>query len=285
MNFFTDSYIEIGKTHEMCEDYALSSVIDDVPFIIVSDGCSSSKNTDVGSRLLTYACQNALRELLLKELVDDLDMIHLREFIKDQTLFNLRLSLKALCIPDTTADATLLLAFIHKEKMYYFIFGDGHALVTFNDGTQSHSCVSYVDNAPPYISYELDIRRKQRYQHQFGNGGVDFRCILDESDTVYSMNQWLDSGACASGVIDANNIKSITLTSDGIESYMYGPNATEDGSDVREVSRWYNEYTSYKSVAGEFVKRRMKRIKLNNEKLNIEHFDDVSCATIWINHE
>jgi hypothetical protein len=294
MKFYTDSYIEIGKSHETCEDYALSSSIAGVPFAIVSDGCSSSKNTDVGSRLLTYACQNALRKLLLKDMIDNFSTEDLSVFIKDEVLFNLRLSLNALALPETVADATLLLAFIHKDRLYYFIYGDGHIMLKFRDtvliaggrGGMGYESISYADNAPPYISYELDVHRKQRFHQQFSAGEVTHRRRFDFDDVNCTMGDWLTSGACACDSIDVNELDAVILTSDGIESYMYGANAGETLDDnISNVKRWYDEYSSYKNVSGEFVKRRMKRIKLNNEKQHIEHYDDVSCATIWIDHE
>ena len=296
MNFNLDSYIELGKSHEVCEDYATHGTIMGVPYIIVSDGCSSSKDTDVGSRLLVHACRNALSELLNHNLIEDLGPGELRAYIKAQVLFNLKLSLKALCLKDTVSDATLLFAFVWENNLYTFMYGDGHIITKKIDGTLDTYKIHYTDNAPPYISYDLDIRRKNAYLEQFGKGDVVFTSTsqTDETNSTTIVNsspleEWVDKlAACRVHVQHADNIQSITLASDGIESYMFGKstNATpEERANVSNESMWQKEYTSYKGVGGEFVKRRMKRIKLNNEKLNIEHFDDVSCATIWINHE
>ena len=151
--------------------------------------------------------------------------------------------------------------------------------------------VEYTENAPPYISYDLNILRKRSYIEQFGETNVNV--IVRGGDTggtyEYSLNKWIgDFDACHAITTTAKDAKSITLTSDGIESYMFAQTSSpiaDERVEIDKDERWYEEYTNYKSVSGEFVKRRMKRIKHNNEKAYIEHFDDVSCATIWINHE
>ena len=51
---YSDSYFKIGKTHLICQDYALHSE----GHISLSDGCSSSPNTDIGSRLLCLINKN-----------------------------------------------------------------------------------------------------------------------------------------------------------------------------------------------------------------------------------
>ena len=290
MKFNIDSYIEIGKTHEMCEDYATHGTLGGVPYIIVSDGCSSSENTDVGSRLLTYACRNALSEVINHNLLEDLDVTTLRNHLKEQILFNLRLSLKALSLHSSVADATLLFAFVWEGKVFYFMYGDGHIILNWKDGQPREVVkISYADNAPPYLSYNLDIRRKEGYREQFGKGMVNETFKWYDEPGPISVNEFLSIyDGCISGVIDTDNLQSITLSSDGIESYMFGKDSTVPSGDRFNATLehiWQSEYTNYKSTGGEFVKRRMKRIKLNNEKNHIEHYDDVSCATIWIDHE
>ena len=291
MKFNTDSYIEIGKSHEVCEDYATHGIISEIPYIIISDGCSSSEDTDVGARLLVHACRNALFEIINHSLLEALDNTQLQAYLKEQILFNLKLSLKALFLKDTVADATLLLSFIYNETIYAFVYGDGHIIINYDDNTMTSCKVEYAENAPPYISYDLNIHRKHLYLEQFGktNANIIVNGGGTESVYEYSLNEWINKfNACHFITTTAKDAKSITLSSDGIESYMYGKTSTPSQEERLEITKdvkWYNEYTSYKGALGEFVKRRMKRIKLNNEKQNIEHYDDVSCATIWINHE
>ena len=57
--------INIGSTHALCQDYALAR--NDGPYVILSDGCSSSPDTDVGSRLLVKASEKIFKERRVDE--------------------------------------------------------------------------------------------------------------------------------------------------------------------------------------------------------------------------
>ena len=48
MEVNVDHFTKIGKNYLVCEDYILSGV-SPTPYIILSDGCSSSKHIDVGA--------------------------------------------------------------------------------------------------------------------------------------------------------------------------------------------------------------------------------------------
>ncbi len=286
MKYNVDSYFELGNNHNICEDYALHGIVSDVPYIIISDGCSSSKDTDIGARIIAHSIKNVLIEILNKNLLKEIDTyVQLRLYLKEQILFNVKSALKSLCLPNTVADATAMLAFIWDEHLYYFIFGDGHIIIKHDNGNIKHD-ISYSENAPPYISYDLDISRKLAYIEKYGNTNMN-HVITENNDTnttraiCTTLDDWIfDKDACYFRKMPINDIKSITLSSDGIESYQ----STGNSNEINNIN-WHEEYTNYKSTAGEFVKRRMKRIKLNNKNMSIEHFDDVSCATIWINRE
>lgn len=47
----TNSFYQIGRDHKVCEDYAICGM-EPFPYTILSDGCSTGKHTDVGSRIL-----------------------------------------------------------------------------------------------------------------------------------------------------------------------------------------------------------------------------------------
>lgn len=64
-----DSVFRIGRTHEVCQDYALSvqqeSAGDDKERVVamVSDGCSGEPHTDVGSRLILHGALHQWRQV------------------------------------------------------------------------------------------------------------------------------------------------------------------------------------------------------------------------------
>jgi hypothetical protein len=49
----TDIFRRIGATHAVCEDYIIEGN-KPFPFIILADGCSTAKNTDMGARILCH---------------------------------------------------------------------------------------------------------------------------------------------------------------------------------------------------------------------------------------
>ena len=54
----TDSYFAIGSSHRVCEDYAIHSLPGVHNLFAISDGCSSCKDTDFGSRILLKCLQH-----------------------------------------------------------------------------------------------------------------------------------------------------------------------------------------------------------------------------------
>ncbi len=54
-----DTFLKIGDQHKICEDYIIQGT-DQVPLLILSDGCSSSDNTEMGARILCYLAKQYL---------------------------------------------------------------------------------------------------------------------------------------------------------------------------------------------------------------------------------
>ena len=139
----TDSAFYIGKTHDICEDFALSNKNG----IVLSDGCSGSDNTDVGSRLL---CFNALR------LLSTIENQHLLYFEETECLLETRPSASLLNLPTTCLDATLLLSASNKLYTTSCIYGDGYIIIELKNGNKYIIKSEYTDNYPYYINYIYD---------------------------------------------------------------------------------------------------------------------------------
>jgi hypothetical protein len=89
-----------------------------------------------------------------------------------------------------------------------------------------------------------------------------------------------------------STMQSITLSSDGAESYSHAynrlcmdPKPSDEEIQSLKPHSIMQRMVAYKNHNGEFVKRRMKRMKQEIEKIQGEHYDDVSSATIWIDGE
>ena len=143
----TDCAYYIGTTHEVCQDYALAGKSS----IAVSDGCSGSPNSDIGSRVLSITAMNKMVEL------DSLN-----NFDEKECILLARPAIKMLNIPNECLDATLLGAVLYEnvlEKFYTLeamCYGDGViAIKTIDEEITIINC-TYIDNYPFYINYMYD---------------------------------------------------------------------------------------------------------------------------------
>ena len=119
-----DAHFSIGKSHRVCEDYARAGILPaDRPFAIVSDGCSSSPDTDFGSRLLTVTAQ--------ERILHDKD-----HYAPRGVVWQASSMARALLLPPHCLDATLLT--IHQLSSGVFrvyAVGDGAVAARRRDGT------------------------------------------------------------------------------------------------------------------------------------------------------
>src|SRR5262249_14103308 len=126
----TDFYVKRGKEHTICEDFATSGIINGHGFALVSDGCSSSKEVDFGSRILVHAAKDNLTTLLPSGAPFDATGFAEATITKSGKVVGCFDSL-----PVSTLDATLLLALVRPhdttESFWAQIcfWGDGLAVV------------------------------------------------------------------------------------------------------------------------------------------------------------
>jgi len=287
MNFNLDSYFEIGNSHNICQDYILHGNAGPIPFIVLSDGCSSSNFTDIGSRLLTLSFKRALVDFVNLSIQSQMTDADIFDYIHTRTLFRLQYNLESLGLKSSVADATLLFAFVFNENLYTKMYGDGNILYKFTDGQCEQVSHNYSGNNPYYPSYLIDHMRNKAYDPSTVLSSTTTRF----PDVTYRETIKVPFNATYEDVRPISNIQMISLFSDGVESYQYSvksPNYADLASRKQSIEisiYWVCEMTDYKNTNGEFVKRRMKRIATDNLKNFIEHYDDVSVATLWVNHE
>jgi len=187
----TDSFFTIGSTHKVCEDYSSNGVINGVYYAIVSDGCSSSKNTDIGARLLTLCATQVIRENGICFNVGNFEEL---------LLGKLRSSMLLLNLPSTVFDATLIVAMATESMGVVYSWGDG---VISIDGI--HHDIQYSSNAPYYLSYKLDPNRDAAYEKQLCQG---FTKSIGEIRTPIALY--------------AEYPQKIVVMSDGIQQFFKG---------------------------------------------------------------
>lgn len=259
----------IGKTHKICEDFASFGTIPE-PYILLSDGCTSSPNTDFGARILVQISK---------------DLISKGEgFNSDEIMIEADEIRRMLNLPEEALDATLLCAYLTGEKYRLHIFGDGISVKIRNDGNLEVVFIEYLSGAPFYPNYSLNLTRKNGYVDFFGLKKKISTYTLYPDGTVENLVLKEDiegSSYYEEGLY--NNYKAIILLSDGVNSFYQLLNtSTSRSSSSIELNEVLLKLLDFKSFQGEFVDRRFQKFCKDCEKLNWSHADDLSLATIFL---
>ncbi len=264
MQIIHDSHYTIGSTHQYCQDYADSGDRGNFIYACISDGCSSSKDSDIGARWL---CKDFPRGILANEryLNDPLFTDKVEHWlacgIREQgiSLFDM-----------PSFDATLLGLFYDKtsDRLFIHAWGDGRVMVKYKSGNVVLFNISYKTNAPYYLSYRLNGRTEQ-YEKEFGVEYATVRETFNYAETEFfhmEQKRFFRIIPDASKVLDF-----AAVMSDGVESFL------PDGASKQLAQQ---EFLNFKSLNGEFVKRRFQGFKKYCAKNNTTHYDDLSLAAI-----
>lgn len=304
----TDSYFNIGSSHKVCQDYALSGTFSpsdnerdyrdyEVAYAVISDGCSGSDKfgrVDFGASLLCFQAvasikkeyfrQEAIRSLAidprtpLTEVRGENQFFpHIFDVVGHNTITNAKSKIEEMYIDSRTLDATLVVAFGSKDNVWAAIYGDGMIIVKYKNGDIKAHSVVYPSGAPYYLSYVLDVPRTTGYRKQFGEKVFFERHIipasgepsLERDETLFQTKFHMYFKP------SEEDIESISVVSDGITSFLdpeNNPLLTED---------MIREFCGFKTNKGKFVERRLSNGLLRKcEKEGIHHYDDISCASI-----
>jgi hypothetical protein len=232
-----DSYFSIGSTHRVCQDYAAHKA----GFAVLSDGCSSAPDTDIGARLL---CRNAL----LQEPV---------------SMFTLVRHAAMIGIPKESLFATLL-SVEHIDwgnLIEVRMHGDGHVIAMNENGDLETLHLEYADNMPWYPVYgTLELK-------------TEFRSSVSDSTGIGWENVSSKSREERVFWLKADRYQMVAVCSDGLGTFRDGL-----GQPV-SVEKLARDICSVKVPNGEFLQRRLSALK-RNEWANLRHEDDLSIAAL-----
>ncbi|MCK5616440.1 protein phosphatase 2C domain-containing protein [Candidatus Pacearchaeota archaeon] len=275
----SDSYFQIGHSHRICEDYALSGTTKDGGYYaVIADGCSQSKEhdpnakTDIGARILAHCAVAVINEVFGYVMPSTK---HTHRIIGGLTINRAQRTIKDLGLPQSSLDATLIItvALLHGEPLVLF-YGDG-TVVFEKDGIETQYDVSYPSGAPYYLSYLLDDKRREGYFAKFGDvykiekHGLTNKLTVEDTCEEFSIKE--------DEVLFQEEADTVTITSDGIETFEYLKASDEPlPAEIAEV-------TTFVSKRGEYVKRNMLWLASRNAKRGIVHQDDFSMASISLN--
>jgi len=258
-----DTFLKIGDQHKICEDYIIQGS-DQVPLLILSDGCSSSDNTEMGARILCYLAKQYL--FYRAAYLHDLDYYQMGNWIIHNAEMTCRhLGLKVGCL-----DATLIISYELDGTVYVYMYGDG-AVVTKNEKGNIHfTYIDFTNNAPYYLSYLIDEFRDDVYHSNRNekslyvvdeNGSIDVKRLAYDAEVVLKYNTRIEPN--------------IFICSDGINSFIKKDPSQRDILDPHEI---LPEMMAFKNTRGEFLKRRMKRALKDLDGQGITHYDDLSIG-------
>src|ERR1041385_5992525 len=132
-----DATINIGSTHSLCQDYVIARN----DYVILSDGCSSSPDTDIGARLLVKALDQSLRQ---PAGVEDLHR-HAAGVALDWA--------NMIALPPESVDATLMSIHVTGDDVVVACSGDGVILLESQTGVLDVYVISSPSGYPFYPSY------------------------------------------------------------------------------------------------------------------------------------
>jgi hypothetical protein len=306
----TDFYLERGKDHAVCEDFAAAGSLGGHGFALVSDGCSSSKEVDFGSRILVHAARDNLARLLGSGASFDAVDFGEATIAKAGKVLGCFEGL-----PGSTLDATLILALVRpddprREKdptsattpgpslltsaptrqrlsalteprfsAHVHFWGDGVAIVRRKERVIA-TLLRFAGNAPFYLSYALNAARRHVYLDQHGGRKEVVRVIFDLAGKELSRENREETGPDPlvpyHEQFDLEAGDSLALVSDGITQFFAADNTSLPWETLAP------KFVDFKRPKGVFVRRRMNFLERENHAAGIRHLDDLSVAAVTL---
>jgi|SaaInlV_200m_DNA_4_1039719.scaffolds.fasta_scaffold13310_2 hypothetical protein len=259
-----DHHFAIGSTHKVCEDYARSGETPGGrPYAVVADGCSSSPDTDFGSRFLTMT---AIECLTLYGMIKP-------EWVAWRTKDRVSLPLPVRCL-----DATLLTLLGNDDEIYASVAGDGVVVAKYRDGKVMVLDVDYK-GAPGYLSYLLDQSRFDLYISE-GYGIRTAKVYVDGVETTVIEDGFkiTTPDEFETGMnFSLAECEMVMVCTDGVHSFVDADHNPVPMLDVVQ------HLVSIKSYTGEFLQRRLRRFLTKTcPNLGWTHGDDLGVAAIYI---
>lgn len=271
-----DSYYEIGAAHVFCQDHALHGAEEYKGrryfWVALSDGCSSTQNSDIAARAMTAA----FRQVMYSGEVQGGEKDAQETLLHNMSNVGFCLGMRA-----DQLDATLG-GFVLDETedvLHSFLWGDGSILYKYHNGDSYLTDVRYKSNAPFYLSYLRNESRRAAYVKQFGYDYGTRQGYIVTPTKVEAVPETLATGIkfhYERYPDISKNLLFVSLFSDGIDTF----HKKDDANLTMARHVLLSELAGYKSFHGEFVKRRMLAFKKQCARDGFIHDDDISVATI-----
>ena len=288
MKINTDSHFYIGNSHKQSQDYSFHTAMkttggEQLHFSVIADGCSGSKHTDFGGRILSlsfvrtvYTYYDLLFSSTSEETERRFKVIPVLEriLIKDAAESARALGLNTACL-----DATLLAVFTDHRQSYIMAWGDGYIQLKGSKNNVKiceNIEIEIKGSAPFYLSYLLNKERGNTYRSQYNWPNEISRKHFGENNYLRPNEIQKCEHISFYKEIDE---QIISVFSDGLNTVL----DTEQNSITSQ--KVLEELTAFKNTHGEFVHRRMSRFLKQINKRGWSYFDDISMASLYLNHQ
>lgn len=263
-----DGYFAIGKTHTVCEDYVRCGTLPNGrSYAIVSDGCSSSDDTDIGARMLVLAAEQYM---------------HINDPIETSIGFRniadmARSVVHSMRLDPTCLDATLIIALETETQIAVYKMGDGVVAARFRNGSMTYSSTEFSNGAPYYPNYMCDNLRHEGYRAMSGNDVTITEGVVS-GDVAKRTMTMLDYGLIQTIplVFPKTDVDLVVMMTDGAVSFRKGLEPVPVGEIVKQI-------LDVKVPTGEFMIRRAKRFLGNYcTTQGWHHDDDFGVGAIFV---
>lgn len=294
MKAHSDAFFTKGSTHTVCQDYARAGavVVDRTwdnakipsgsPFAIVCDGCSTSRDTDIGARILAAVTAFLMENGYVSG--------HLfTPYVRQSILSRAHRAVMAMGGVHSWLDATMLVARHDGAATLVNIIGDGAVIVRKRSGEVALHVYEQAQNAPFYLSYLLDPARHEAYLSKYGAITLHRKLVRGADGTWKQEFESSVSGwdACPEIYAPDAECDLVMLLSDGSTSFLKvvdtGTSRYQEAVPIVDV---VDELLKIKSFAGPFLQRRFQAFLDKFCKANgWQHADDFSAAAIYMPEE
>lgn len=278
MNFSVDHAFHIGSMHERaampCQDYAMSGKHRDMAVAVISDGCSSGGRTDFGARIVCQVTAQAIGH------AHSLFERPRHEEVVTSQRSALLAQRGSLDLDKDDMLATCGYAFIHRSGYgHVHLTGDGAIAVRAADGGILMRRTSWDENMPPYPIYDALDRYagfKERHGGDDAIRALQNTVVYGADGGLFSYSEYRVSVATGIrgmkvDICPKAPVSCLAVFTDGIEQ-------------VPGMS-WHavvHNLMSFKTPAGEFSKRRLRRFISDARSRDGSPVDDIGFAAILV---
>ncbi len=279
-----DAAFRIGKTHTVCEDYAIARTDDQTAraSVWLSDGCSSSPHTDIGARLLVHTAAARVGEFKAVATGEASCRVASLDGLIATIMMHAVTGVEHTGLPTDCLDATLLgLVAGDTGAVHAILYGDGAVIWGLRDGSRIVYRSRYPASFPFYPAYVGDVDRRARWERTPDNGQTLTRTVLEPDGAVCDEETSCPDEGSHLLSHSWDDLCWAAVVSDGIESFQQVGNGTGRAATSVGYLDVLRELTAFKNFRGEFARRRVRAFAKDADQRGWHHNDDLSIAALY----